>query len=210
MAKTFFPDPAFAWVYCLGLCLLTGVAAWTDTRTAKIPNRLNLVILATGVLINVIRAAWLAGQDRPLWAFDTGAAWLGAIDGLLFALAGFLVAFAVMFACWIFGLCGGGDVKLLAAVGAWAGLDLNLLRIWLASFVVLVFWFAARVVGQAFSPRQLKKTMAALKDAEKARGAKTSAGGKLRVTYSLPIAVATAVVLLWVFRFELLLVPPPP
>ena len=43
------------------------------------------------------------------------------LDGLLFTLAGVAVAFAIMFGMWVLGVCGGGDVKLYAAVGAWVG-----------------------------------------------------------------------------------------
>ena len=45
----------------------------------------------------------------------------GLLDGLLFTLAGVAVAFVLMFVLWILGVCGGGDVKLYAAVGAWVG-----------------------------------------------------------------------------------------
>lgn len=211
--RVFFPDPAFAWVFCVSLIALLSVAAWTDTRSAKIPNRLNVLILALGLLANAIRSGWLAAVDKPLWAFDTGSAWLGVIDGLLFALVGFLIAFVAMFLLWIFGLCGGGDVKLLAAIGGWVGCDINLLRIWLASVVVLLVWFVARLLAQGFSPRKLNRTLDALKkvgkNPEKADGGK-GPKQRLRVTYSLPLAVATAIVLLWVFRFELQLSHPKP
>jgi prepilin peptidase CpaA len=180
--------------------VLTGIAAWTDTRTAKIPNRLNLVILGLGLLANTIRGGWLGALEKPVWQFGDGPV-LGALDGLLFALLGFLVAFAVMFLMWIFGLCGGGDVKLLAAIGAWTGFALTLLQIWLASVVVLFVWFVARILAQAFSPRRLNKSLGQIKAAEKTSGGR--ALQKLRVTYSFPLAVATAIVLLWVFRFEL-------
>ncbi len=216
MSRAFFPDPAFGWVFCVALIALTCVAAWTDTRTAKIPNRLNVLMLALGLLANTIRGGWMGGADKPLWVFQTGSVALGALDGLLFALVGFLVAFAAMFVFWIFGLCGGGDVKLLAAIGGWVGWDLNLIRIWLASVIVLVVWFAVRVVAQGANPRKLNRTLDAIK-AGQSSGPKsekaTSGKGpqhRLRVTYSLPLAVATAVVLLWVYRFELQLALPKP
>jgi len=206
----FFPDPAFAWVFCATLIALTCVAAWTDTRSAKIPNRLNVLILALGLLANAIRGGWLAALDKPV--FETGSAGLGVIDGLLFAVFGFLVAFVAMFLLWIFGLCGGGDVKFLAAIGGWVGCDMNLLRIWLASVVVLFVWFVARLVGQGFNPRKLNRTLDALKGGKKPDQANGGKGPlkRLRVTYSLPLAVATTIVLLWVFRFELQLTLPKP
>lgn len=206
MPRPFFPDPAFGWAYCIALGLLTCVAAYTDTRTGKIPNRLCLVILGVGLVANVARSIWMGAAERPLWLFDTGEWWLGLLDGLLFAIVGFLVAFGFMFAFWVFGLCGGGDVKLMAAIAVWLGFDLNLLRVWLMSLVVLFVWTLLKVFSRGFSPRRLKKTF----DAVQRKPGEPAPPGRrpLRVTYSLPIAVATIVVLLWVYRFELLLAAP--
>jgi prepilin peptidase CpaA len=213
VAKTFFPDPAFAWVFCLGLCLLTCVAAYLDTRTTKIPNRLSVLVFALGLVVNIVRGAWLASQNKPLWVFDSGNVLVGAIDGLLFSLVGFAVMFAAMFVFWILGMCGGGDVKLFAAIAAWVGLTFVLLGIWLLSVVALFFWFGASILGQGLSPRQVNRTLDALKTPTKATDDKDGAPKKrpkLRLTYSLPIAVATVITLAFAFRVELQLVQPPP
>ena len=42
-------------------------------------------------------------------------------QGLGFALAGFGVGFGILLVLWLIGGGGGGDVKLMGAVGAWAG-----------------------------------------------------------------------------------------
>ena len=206
--RPFFPDPAFGWAYCIVLGLLTCVAAYTDTRTGKIPNRLSLVVLGVGLVLNVARSAWMGATDKPLWLFDTGSVWLGLIDGILFAVVGFVIAFFFMFAFWVMGLCGGGDVKLMAAIAVWLGCDLNLLRVWLASVVVLIAWTLARVLSRGLTPKTLNKTLDAMKRKPGESAAPPGKRPPLRVTYSLPIAVATIVVLLWVYRFELLLAVP--
>lgn len=206
MPREFFPDPVVGWAYCLSLGLLTSVAAYIDTKTAKIPNRLNFVILGTGLIANGIRGAWLGALEKPLWIFDTGSWGLGLIDGLLFGLLGFLVAFVVMFGFWLLGLCGGGDVKLLAAVGGWIGLSANLLFIWLMSIVALFIWTILRILTRGLSPKSLKKTVGSLSEKT---GANANPRNPVRVTYSVPIAVAVILVLLWVHRFELLLAVPP-
>ncbi len=206
MSREFFPDPVVAWAYCLGLGFLTSVAAYIDTKTAKIPNRLNFLILGTGLIANGIRGAWLAAIEKPLWVFDTGSWGLGLIDGVLFGLLGFLVAFVVMFGFWLLGLCGGGDVKLLAAVGGWIGLSVNLLWVWLMSIVTLFIWTILRILTRGLSPKSLKKTVGSLSQQTDGRA---SPHNSVRVTYSVPIAVAVILVLLWVHRFELLLALPP-
>ena len=212
MPRAFFPDVAFAWTFCAGLILLISVAAWTDTRRAKIPNRLCVTILVLGLLMNAVRAGWLASADKPLWIFDSGSVGLGILDGLFFAIAGFLVAFTAMFLIWIFGSCGGGDVKLLAAVGAWVGIG-GFLYIWLASALILFIWMAARLVSGGITPRRVKKTLSKIDAGRRAHDRGESQivrPGKLRVTFSLPLVIATTCVLLWVYSYELQLRKPKP
>jgi Flp pilus assembly protein protease CpaA len=213
VAKPFFPDLAFAWVFCLSLMVLTGIAAWIDTRKAIVPNRLTVLIFVLGLVTNAIRGGWLAAESRPVWWIsDGGTVWLGVLDGLLFGLVGFLIIFALMFAFWIFGLCGGGDVKLMAAVAAWIGMP-NFLLVWLATLVVLIFWTLGQVLLSGLSPQRVKKNLRELGKSPKDRAAEqTPPGkrGKLRTTFSFPVAVATALVLLWLFRVELQLVQPKP
>lgn len=205
MQRVFFPDVAFAWVFCVGLILLIAAAAWTDTRRAKIPNRLTLVILGLGLVMNAVRAGWLGAEDKPLWLMESGAAWRGIIDGLLYGAAGFVVAFAVMFVIWIMGSCGGGDVKLMAAVSAWVGLG-GFLFLWLGSVVVLFMWVAGKVLTGGMNPKGIKRTLAKVDAGRKAHDQgreQVVKKGKLRVTFSLPLLIAAVCVLFWVYRYEL-------
>jgi prepilin peptidase CpaA len=78
----------------------TGAAAAIDLRTHRVPN---------------VLTAWLAGAG-----FLCAAIGLGRI-GLLAAVGGSLVGLLIMLPGYIFGGTGGGDVKLLAAAGAWLG-----------------------------------------------------------------------------------------
>lgn len=78
----------------LAFLALVAIAAWSDVRARRVANELVLVIFAGGLLVQGVSFAGLAGAAVGL--------------GLL------LPAFA---ARWV----GGGDVKLLAACGAWLG-----------------------------------------------------------------------------------------
>lgn len=217
---TFFPDPVFAWTFCVGLVLLTGLAAWYDTRKAIIPNRLTVLILVLGVAVNTARGAWLAADNQSArmwpWNFlqpdENPVVWVGVIQGLLFSLAGFLFAFTLMFLFWMFGLCGGGDVKLLGAIGGWVGVAYFPL-IWVGSVFVLFLWVLGRALGGGFAPKKINRGLSDLKKQmtvpQTGKAAPTRSLRGLRVTYSLPIAVATAAILVWVFRGELQLVQPP-
>lgn len=221
MPRQFFPDPVFAWVYCLTLFVLTCLATWVDTRTAKIPNRLTVLIFVLGLLAGAVRGGWMAAVQTPAamwpWNFEVGSVWLGVLQGLLFGLTGFLVAFVVMFLAWMFAMCGGGDVKLVAAVTTWVGL-FHFPLLWLVSGVVLLGWLILRLFAGGISPKQVQKKLASRRKDHAADQAARAAGkplapakpGKVRVTYSLPVAVATIVVLLWVHRVELGLAQPKP
>jgi prepilin peptidase CpaA len=86
--------------FTAALCLLAAVAAWSDLRHRRVSNRLCALIAVTG----------LARQAATL---QLGSLALG-LAGIAVGLAVLLPAFA---ARWV----GGGDVKLLAALGAWLG-----------------------------------------------------------------------------------------
>ena len=78
------------------------VAVVTDIRGQKIPNLLTFPAM--------------------LLAFSYHAMTRGP-DGILFSLAGFALGLGVMFVPYLAGVMGAGDVKLMAAVGAFLGVS---------------------------------------------------------------------------------------
>ena len=79
----------------------TGVMACvTDVTSRRVPN----VLTATAIVAALVAHAILPGGH-----------------GLLFALAGLSVGVAVYFPFFALGGMGGGDVKLMAALGTWIG-----------------------------------------------------------------------------------------
>jgi prepilin peptidase CpaA len=87
-------------VLATGLVVALMTAVMTDLRARIIPNRLTLAIGLAAPL-------WWWSSGLPLWP---GAAVQLALGGL--ALAAFFGVFAI-------GAMGGGDVKLIAALGLW-------------------------------------------------------------------------------------------
>jgi prepilin peptidase CpaA len=90
------------WLPLAGLVALLALAALTDLRARRIPNRLTIGIAAlypVYVLISPTPVAWLGALGAAAAVFMLGI--------LLFARQ----------------LIGGGDVKLIAAVTLWAGVD---------------------------------------------------------------------------------------
>jgi len=85
-----------------GLVALAAAAAWTDLRTRRIPNALTV---------------GGAGLALALRAVEGGTTML--TSGLL----GLAIAFGLALPLFALGAMGGGDVKLLAAVGAFLGTE---------------------------------------------------------------------------------------
>src|SRR5436309_15904199 len=135
--QTFFPDPIFGWVCYLILVALLAVASYFDQRYQLIPKKLTIGLLALGVVFNLVRGAWMGAAGHETWILAGGSVWLGMLDGLLFALAGFALGFALFFVLWILGACGGGDVKLFAAMAAWLGPQISVMVLLCTIVIVL-------------------------------------------------------------------------
>jgi prepilin peptidase CpaA len=87
-------------IVLLALAAGVGAGAFIDLRTRRVPNALTLPFAVLGL------AAAVSGWS----GLTMSAALFGLLLGLVFMLPGY-----------VFGATGAGDVKLLAAVGAWLG-----------------------------------------------------------------------------------------
>jgi Flp pilus assembly protein protease CpaA len=205
MQSVFFPDPIFGWAFCAVLMALLAVAAYTDLRALTIPKPLTLSLLGLGLAANLVRGAWLGADGLAVWLFGQSGSWLGAVDGLLFSLAGFALAFAIFFILWIMSACGGGDLKLFAALAAWLGPELSIMV--LIGTLVLVFVLSfARIVVRTST----HGVFAAVRSANAIKhgpGNRPIPKSRL-ISYSLPVAIATALVVFWVLRVDLRLAAP--
>ncbi len=85
----------------LAIVVPTSLAAsWTDYRSHRVPNPLNAAIAATGLAAQSIFFGW---------------------TGVSSALLGMLVGFGMLILLWAIQGMGAGDVKFMAAIGAWLG-----------------------------------------------------------------------------------------
>jgi prepilin peptidase CpaA len=91
--------------------LLLGVSAFWDLRYRKIPNWATLPAIALGLVLNGLFHGW---------------------GGMKASGTGFLIGFGALLVLFVLSWMGGGDVKLMAAVGALKGYP----------FVVSALWYS--------------------------------------------------------------------
>jgi prepilin peptidase CpaA len=82
------------------LLSLLGAAVWTDQRSHRIPNVLVLAVLVSGLVLQGVA---------------------GGLSGIGIALAGVATGFGVFLIPYLMKGMAAGDVKLLAAIGAYLG-----------------------------------------------------------------------------------------
>ncbi|MBI1900005.1 MAG: prepilin peptidase [Planctomycetia bacterium] len=99
------------------LLLFLGVAAYTDFRWRKIYNKTVYPGIFVALIANAL-GTWLL--DRPQ---APGFATTWGLVGLSDSVIGFLACGLVMLACFLLFGIGGGDVKAMAMVGAFLGLE---------------------------------------------------------------------------------------
>lgn len=215
----FFPAVWFGWLW-LAL-LLCGVlaAAYVDFRRYVIPRTLTIGLLVLGLVLQTVRGAWLGAQGFSVWLLPAGV-FSGAVDGLLFALAGFATGFGLFFALWLLRTCGGGDVKLFAAIATWTG-PISALWLLALSIVVVTVLATSKAIflmltgqmrqalpteGRTESSRWQNRDRELSVQEMLQRGQKP----KRLLSFSLPLAVSLVLLLAWKCPRELGLAPPSP
>jgi prepilin peptidase CpaA len=194
MQSVFFPNLTFAWIFVACLFSILIAAAYSDLNRMVIPKSISLTGLALGICFNVARGAWLGSNTLATWVFTDATMSVGALDGLLFALAGFVFGFVLFFLLWMLGVAGGGDVKLLAALGAWIGPKLTL-YVLVATLVLIAGIILFHAFTAVFRGKLIEK-----------QSKRNGTIKKRLVTFALPLTIATGLVFYFALGKELRLV----
>lgn len=136
--------------FILAAILVTGLAAWFDWRTGEIPNWLNFGALGGGVIGHAV----VGGLNEGL---------SGAGEGALFSVLGAGACALVPYLLWRNGAIFGGDVKLLAALGAILRTMLGI-EAEMYSFIAATLYAPIRLAYEGKLMRTLGNTVALVKN----------------------------------------------
>lgn len=155
-------------------------ACWNDYRFRLIPNWLTVTVAATGLVAQTL--------------------WRG-VPGLQSAALGIVVGFSVLILFWMVRAMGAGDVKLMAAVGAWVGPQMILFAILTGAIVGGVLALGIMVYQRRWSQTtanvgvmltKMSSMKMAFSDYGSAESLSRASGG---MPYAIPLAIGTLITL---------------
>jgi len=155
------------------------VAAYTDITSKKVHNRLTLPGIAAGLALNFAIGGWDAGG--------------AAGPSLLSSLMGFGLGFGIFFVAYVVGGVGGGDVKLVGAVGAILGFPFIVSAIFWSALVgafmalAALLWRGRLLAGLASTA----KAVLTVRGGAAAREAASGEAARIDIPYGAAIAVGS-------------------
>jgi prepilin peptidase CpaA len=175
---------------CLAL-LLTAAAALFDLRTGQIPNWLSLGGLAVGGALQLFVACDAAHT------LSAGFVGMAALDVLL----GLVVCGLVPYLLFLRAGIGGGDVKLLAALGALLGPVVGL-EVELYAFVVMALFAPLRLVYEGRLRQVLQNSLALLANPLRAKEQRRALPEELLYSFKFAPAIFVATLLVGLLRWR--------
>ncbi|WP_019413198.1 prepilin peptidase [Paenisporosarcina sp. TG20] len=154
------------------LALILIISILTDLRNRKILNIVTLPAIISGFIYHI---------------FTSG------LEGFFFSGQGFLLGLGLLFIPFLMGGVGAGDVKLLAAVGAWKGaLFIFYTGIYagiIGGIIALLILLKRREL--IFTLKRMLFSVLFWKSANGALLAKDDKQGSISIPYAIPIALGT-------------------
>ena len=173
------PLKAEMWPFAV-LGVVVVVSAVTDVRSGRVPNAVTYPAIAVGLIVHTLLGG-LRGEGPGM--------------GLYASAIGLTVGFLPMLAVWLAGGIGGGDAKLMAAVGALTGwrfaLSVLFYGLIAAMVLALIVMLRKRIVRRTL--RRVFRFLALLVTPSKP--ADPAAGQSEKVPFALALCVGAAAAL---------------
>lgn len=165
--------------YVAAVAAFVLLAAISDYRTRRLPNWLTVPACGAAIVLHTA---------------------VNGLSGLTFAAAGFATGFSILLVVWLIGGGGGGDVKLMGALGAWLGASLTihvfLFTAALAAVLTCVAVFYGLLSGGiGFLRRSLPAGAAVSTSQTELSPADSRARPRRGMPYAIPVAAGTCLVL---------------
>lgn len=173
---------ASEWLLVVAVVIFTLIAMVSDVRTRRLPNWLTVPAFVGGLVFHLVT---------------------GGLGGLGTAALGFAVGFSALLVLWLIGGGGGGDVKLMGALGAWLGpVPILIVLALSATFALLgtVSMAAWDLCNQGFGymrRRYLSSTSVHSKGARSQEEVVKRRQTRRFLPYALPVALGTWLFLAW-------------
>ncbi|MGC9453610.1 MAG: A24 family peptidase [Phycisphaerae bacterium] len=162
------------------LGVVVTVSAVTDVRSGRVPNYVTYTGIAVGLIAHTLLGG-LRGAEAGM--------------GLYGSLAGFAAGFLPMLAVWLAGGIGGGDAKLMGAVGALTGWRFALSALFYGLLVALllaaIVMLRKRIVRRTL--RRLFRFLVLMMTPS--RPADPAAGQSEKVPFALALCIGSAAAL---------------
>lgn len=172
------------WIQLIAVAAFVLTAAVTDLSARRIPNWLTVSALIAAICFHTFTAGWA---------------------GLGLSLGGFAVGFGILLVLWLIGGGGGGDVKLMGALGGWLGAK-SILYVFLCSSVfaglAAVIMLVTQVINGTLAGK-LIPVAASKNNANQAHqtlpAVRATVGHRWAIPYAVPVAAGTLLVLFYQF-----------
>ncbi len=161
-------------LFVTAVALYTALAAAVDLRTNRIPNQLTVPAALLGLAYHTLAPSGM---------------------GPLASLGGFALGFCLLLLPWLLGGGGMGDVKLLAALGAWLGPKLMLIAFAVSMVVGAVL--AAGTLLRSIATRGVSRTGKKYIAAQRSPDKSGKRGPAKVLPLAVPVAIGTWTILAW-------------
>ncbi len=165
------------------------VAAYIDGTQLKVPNAITFPMIIAGWLYSSV---------------SYGVAGDGWYMGLLWSIAGTAVGLACLYPFYAIGGMGGGDVKMLAAVGAWVHCTITIWAFFLSAIIgglmaVLMIVLSKSRIKHYYQFFGILNEILAVKNPEKLSEIAAARKHTMQLLpYGIPIAIGTILHFAWI------------